>query len=74
MCFRNISKVGVYHISYISYSIVIHKKRKKTLAFLKFKEALQKKPNHMILMRFIFVELEINMWITIVNAVPLVDY
>ena len=52
------------HKASISYSKVIHRQKEIRLAFLFFYKTGQKYSKPMILLRFIFVELEINMWIT----------
>ena len=52
------------HKASISYSKVIHRKKEVRLAFLFFYKKTKEQDNILILLRFIFVELEINMWIT----------
>ena len=56
--------VVFYHKASISYSKVINRKKEVRLAFLFFYKKTKKHDNTLILLRFIFVELEINMWIT----------
>jgi hypothetical protein len=56
--------VVFYHKASISYSKVIHRKKEIRLAFLFFYKTAKKKGKMLILLFFIFVELEINMWIT----------
>ena len=52
------------HKASISYSKVIHRKKEIRLAFLFFYKTAQKRVKCLISLFFIFVELEINMWIT----------
>lgn len=52
------------HKASISYSKVIHRKKEIRLAFLFFYKTAKKQGRFLILLFFIFVELEINMWIT----------
>ncbi len=66
--------VAFCHKASISYYKVIHRKTKIRLAFLFFYEKPLQTSKPLIYMVFIFVELEINVWITIHRCRAVADY
>ena len=66
--------VAFCHKASISYKKVIHRKTKIQLAFLFIYKTPQKNIKLLIYINFIFVELKINVWITISHCCGVADY
>ena len=62
------------HKASISYSKLIHRNKEIRLAFLFFIKKPKNNDKPLIYINFIFVELEINVWITIHRCREVADY